>query len=148
MVADAKAIQYILHTSGYRYPKARATREPAIRFVGKGMFWAEGIYYHFIIRLRVTQFNYRSSGQAHQRQRKAMNPAFSTSQLKQYLTLFQRSVDKVENDLPLFIVYWFSPVFPAHGEVGTCHQGQDRRRISVRLDAVDSQSHLGYYWRR
>jgi hypothetical protein len=44
MVADAKAIQYILHTSGYRYPKGRAIREPTLRLVGRGILWAEGLY--------------------------------------------------------------------------------------------------------
>ncbi|KAF5371679.1 hypothetical protein D9758_003487 [Tetrapyrgos nigripes] len=74
MVADVKALQYILHTSGYRFPKSRDSRELALRFLGKGIIWAEG--------------------QVHQRQRKAMNPAFSASQLKQFLNLFQVSVDK------------------------------------------------------
>ncbi|KAI0263457.1 cytochrome P450 [Gloeopeniophorella convolvens] len=75
MLADPKALQYILHTSGYRFPK----RPEVIRFVellmGKGLLWAHG--------------------DAHRRQRRMMNSAFSSTQLKAFAGLFHDTASKL-----------------------------------------------------
>ncbi|TFK96159.1 cytochrome P450 [Pterulicium gracile] len=73
MVADPLALQHILHTSGYSYPKRVDVNHSAKLVVGDGIVVA--------------------IGDAHSRQRKAMNPAFSASQLRTMLPVFQRSVD-------------------------------------------------------
>ena len=41
-LADPKALQYILHTSGYHYPKGRETTQGIKLIVGKGIIWAHG----------------------------------------------------------------------------------------------------------
>ncbi|KAK7439364.1 hypothetical protein VKT23_017588 [Stygiomarasmius scandens] len=74
-VADPKALQHILHASSYHYPKANDTRNDFRRLFGKGIVWAEG--------------------NMHQRHRKALNPAFSASQLKTFLSIFQRSTQRL-----------------------------------------------------
>ncbi|KIJ26121.1 hypothetical protein M422DRAFT_272863 [Sphaerobolus stellatus SS14] len=79
-LADPKAIQYVLNTSGYNYPKPYATRVGIEMLLGRGLVWAEG-----------TQ---------HARQRKIMNPAFSFAALRGFLPLFrqtsQRAVNKIK----------------------------------------------------
>ncbi|KAK7463547.1 hypothetical protein VKT23_006895 [Stygiomarasmius scandens] len=74
-VADPKALQHIFHASSYHYPKAGDTRNDFRRLFGKSIVWAEG--------------------NMHQRHRKALNPAFSASQLKMYLSVFQRSTQRL-----------------------------------------------------
>jgi len=75
MIADPKAIQYVLHTSGYRFPK-RADILASIRMVlGEGI-----VYVH---------------GEAHQRHRKIMNPSFSAPQLKSFLSLFLHHAERL-----------------------------------------------------
>ncbi|KAI0306228.1 cytochrome P450 [Multifurca ochricompacta] len=75
MVADPKALQYILHTSGYNFVK----RPPVVKIMelmfGKGIIWAHG--------------------ETHQRQRKVMTPAFFAPQLKTFLSLFQNTASKL-----------------------------------------------------
>ncbi|KAJ4490162.1 cytochrome P450 [Lentinula aciculospora] len=75
MVSDAEALHHILNTGGYRYPKTK----DAIRFIkqisGRGLTWAQGA--------------------VHQRHKKALSPAFSESQLRMLLPLFQRYSDKL-----------------------------------------------------
>ncbi|THU80132.1 cytochrome P450 [Dendrothele bispora CBS 962.96] len=70
-VIDPKALQHILHASSYRYPKVDDIRKVTRRIFGRAIVWAEG--------------------SVHSRHRKAMNPAFSASQLRTFLSLFQRS---------------------------------------------------------
>ncbi|KAF5367579.1 hypothetical protein D9758_003717 [Tetrapyrgos nigripes] len=76
-VADPKALQHILHTSTYHYPKTEESRKITRRLFGRAIIWAEG--------------------NTHQRHRKALNPAFSASQLKTFLSLFQRSTQRLSN---------------------------------------------------
>ncbi|KAJ3918959.1 cytochrome P450 [Lentinula edodes] len=75
MVSDAEALHHILNTGGYRYPKTR----DAVRFIkqisGRGLTWAQGA--------------------VHQRHKKALSPAFSESQLRMLLPLFQMYSDKL-----------------------------------------------------
>ncbi|KAK0207526.1 cytochrome P450 [Armillaria fumosa] len=68
-VADPKALQCILHSSGYRYKKPRDARHFSKAFVGPGIGAVEG--------------------RDHQRQRKILGPAFAPSQLRLFLKVFQ-----------------------------------------------------------
>ncbi|KIY62751.1 cytochrome P450, partial [Cylindrobasidium torrendii FP15055 ss-10] len=69
MLSDAKAIQHVLHTSGYRFRKAASSEKDSHDLFGGGILVAQGA--------------------AHSRQRKIMNPSFSHSQLKTFSRLFQ-----------------------------------------------------------
>ncbi|THH20553.1 hypothetical protein EW146_g851 [Bondarzewia mesenterica] len=75
MLADPKAIQHILHTSGYHYRKGADARQLLRLICGIGLLWVDG--------------------EDHQRQRKVMNPAFSAPQLKSFLPLFHRMAMKL-----------------------------------------------------
>ncbi|VDC07112.1 unnamed protein product [Peniophora sp. CBMAI 1063] len=75
MLADPKALQYVLQTSGYRFPKREDARADIRMLFGEGIVWADG--------------------DQHQRQRKIMNPAFSVPQLKSFIPLFLRYANKV-----------------------------------------------------
>jgi hypothetical protein len=41
-LADPKALQYVLHTSGYHYPKGRDVTRTIEMLVGRGLIWADG----------------------------------------------------------------------------------------------------------
>ncbi|KAH7920396.1 cytochrome P450 [Leucogyrophana mollusca] len=69
--ADPKALQYVFHTSGYRFPKSTVADEIMKLFAGQGILSA--------------------SGDNHQRHRKIMNPAFSAAQIRGFLPIVQRS---------------------------------------------------------
>ncbi|THG97108.1 hypothetical protein EW026_g4830 [Hermanssonia centrifuga] len=75
MVSDPKALQHMLHKSGYNYPKNVETTVGVRLVSGKGILWA--------------------SGHTHQRQRKIMSPAFTAPQLKSFLPLFRRISGKM-----------------------------------------------------
>ncbi|KAI0293606.1 cytochrome P450 [Russula brevipes] len=66
MVADPKALQYILHTSSYNFPKAPDASHTIRMLTGDGI-----------------------GGEIHRRQRKVMAAAFSVPHLKAFLTQFQ-----------------------------------------------------------
>lgn len=68
LLSDPKAIQYIIQTSGYNFPKIPERREVARLVSGKGLLWAEG--------------------NVHKRQRKIMLPGFSATEAKRYLPAF------------------------------------------------------------
>ncbi len=42
MLTDPKALQYILHTSGYRFPKRADAVETTRLILGQGLVWAHG----------------------------------------------------------------------------------------------------------
>lgn len=44
MVVDPKGLQYILHTSGYRFPKRADIRGDTRFMLGDGIVWAHGQY--------------------------------------------------------------------------------------------------------
>ncbi|KAK7031127.1 hypothetical protein VNI00_013735 [Paramarasmius palmivorus] len=69
IVTDPKALQYILHKSSYHFPKAPDMEFTFTRLFGEGVLSVQG-----------TQ---------HQRQRKILNPAFSTAQIKPFDGIFQ-----------------------------------------------------------
>ncbi|KAK0210022.1 cytochrome P450 [Desarmillaria ectypa] len=83
VLSDPRALRYVFHTSGYRFPKTSDVHRQMDAFFGPGLVTVNGI--------------------AHQRQRKIMNPAFSASQLRKFLPLFQtfasRLTDKLKNDI-------------------------------------------------
>lgn len=68
MLVDPKALQHILQAAGYKYPKSAEDRQFLRMVTGEGLAWAHG--------------------EDHSRQRKIMNPAFSSTQLKTFLPLF------------------------------------------------------------
>ncbi|KAI0706269.1 cytochrome P450 [Cerioporus squamosus] len=76
MVADPKALQYILHKSGYHFVKGALSNQ-----VGREINGESGL-------LSVT-------GSDHARMRKIMNPAFTSGQLRSFLPLFRRSAEKL-----------------------------------------------------
>ncbi|VDB99467.1 unnamed protein product [Peniophora sp. CBMAI 1063] len=75
MLADPKALQYVLQTSGYRFPQRPEIRADVRMVLGDGVAWAHG--------------------EQHQRQKKVMNPAFSVPQLKSFLPHFLRYANKL-----------------------------------------------------
>ncbi|KAF8589221.1 cytochrome P450 [Ramaria rubella] len=77
--ADPKALQYILNTAGYNFPKADDVRASIALTTGKGLAWAEGLQ--------------------HSRQRKIMNPAFSYAALRIFLPLFRHTAQKTVSKL-------------------------------------------------
>ncbi|KAK0227599.1 cytochrome P450 [Armillaria fumosa] len=79
VLSDPKALQYIFHTSGYRFPKTADSDLSAKSLFGEGMVTV--------------------AGKIHQRQRKIMSPAFSASQLRRYLVFFQSMAPKLTDRL-------------------------------------------------
>ncbi|KAF5382271.1 hypothetical protein D9757_008951 [Collybiopsis confluens] len=75
MISDPRALQYILHTSGYRFPKTQDMKQVSSFLLGHGIVNVDG--------------------EVHNRQRKALNPAFSAKQLRQFLELFIRSTARL-----------------------------------------------------
>ncbi|KAG9217624.1 hypothetical protein CCMSSC00406_0010165 [Pleurotus cornucopiae] len=67
--ADPRAIQHIVHTSGYRYKKRADVTQMNRNMFGRGILWA--------------------SGNVHKRHRKVVNPAFAAQQSRGFLPLFQ-----------------------------------------------------------
>lgn len=86
-------MQYVLQTSGYRYPKRKDVLATVRMLLGEGIVWVHGEHY----RLRVLsgRFPNQDPGDQHQRHRKIMNPSFSVPQLKSFLPLFLRYANKV-----------------------------------------------------
>jgi alkylphenol/PAH-inducible cytochrome P450 monooxygenase len=83
VIADPKALQYVLQTSGYRFPKRRDIRASVRMILGEGIVYVHGMLtYHAYL-----CFNH-NLGEQHNRHRKVMNPAFSAPQLKSFLSLF------------------------------------------------------------
>ncbi|KAF7290074.1 PseudoU-synth-2 domain-containing protein [Mycena chlorophos] len=68
LVTDPKALQYIYHTSGYRFPKQPERIELTRLVFGRGLLWADG--------------------DDHKRHRKVMAPGFSAAEAKAFLPLF------------------------------------------------------------
>ncbi|KAF8267874.1 cytochrome P450 [Lactarius quietus] len=75
MLADPKAIKYILHSPGYRFHKAIAVTQLNKIVAGNGLVAAHD--------------------QAHHRQRKIMTPAFSPLQVQSFLPLFHKTASKL-----------------------------------------------------
>ncbi|KAF9078764.1 cytochrome P450 [Rhodocollybia butyracea] len=75
MVSDVDALHHILNTGGYRYPKTKDDERSSEQITGRGLAWAQGA--------------------THKRHRKALNPAFTESQLRTFVPLFQMYADKL-----------------------------------------------------
>ncbi|KAF8518583.1 cytochrome P450, partial [Gautieria morchelliformis] len=82
-ITDPKALQYVLNTASYRFPKPGDVRAAIQLSIGRGIVWAEGSFW-----------------MQHSRHRKIMNPAFSYNALRGFLPLFhhtaQRTVSKLK----------------------------------------------------
>ena len=94
-LVDPKALQYVLHTSGYNFPKGREVRQNVKLVIGQGIVWAHGPWI-----LMLPSFHCTHSfalGTEHQRQRKIMTPAFHAPQLRTFLPLFLNMALKVEH---------------------------------------------------
>ncbi|KAK0445344.1 cytochrome P450 [Desarmillaria tabescens] len=78
-VSDPKALQYIFHTSGYRFPKSRDAIRIADALFGQGLVTV--------------------GGNVHQRQRKILNGSFSASKLRQFLLIFKSSASLLTEKL-------------------------------------------------
>ncbi|KAK0455304.1 cytochrome P450 [Desarmillaria tabescens] len=74
-VSDPKALQYIFHSSGYRFPKTRDAHRIGEALSGPGVVTVEG--------------------KIHQRQRRILGPAFAAPQLRNFLSVFQASAMKL-----------------------------------------------------
>lgn len=70
LVSDPKALQYIVHTSGYAFPKWPERTEISRVLMGRGLLWADG--------------------DIHRRQRKVMLPGFGAPEAKAYVPIFRR----------------------------------------------------------
>ncbi|KAI0306241.1 cytochrome P450 [Multifurca ochricompacta] len=75
MVADPKALQYILHASGHDFPKTPDVSHTIRMLIGDGIGCTEG--------------------EIHRRQRKVMAAAFSVPHLKAFLIQFQFTASKL-----------------------------------------------------
>ncbi|KAG2157942.1 cytochrome P450 [Suillus bovinus] len=73
--ADPRALQYVFHTSGYRFSKRTVATETTRLFTGESILTAEAV--------------------DHQRHRKIMNPAFGAAQLRTFLPVFRRSAARL-----------------------------------------------------
>ncbi|KAK0479644.1 cytochrome P450 [Armillaria novae-zelandiae] len=74
-VSDPKALQYIFHSSGYRFPKTKDMHRFLETLSGPGIAAVEG--------------------KVHQRQRRILGPAFSATQLRNFMSIFQASAIKL-----------------------------------------------------
>ncbi|KAF5345368.1 hypothetical protein D9758_008507 [Tetrapyrgos nigripes] len=76
LISDPKALQYIMHTSGYNFPKWPERTEISRVLMGRGLLWADG--------------------DIHKRQRKAMLPGFGGNlpmlapESKSFVPIFSR----------------------------------------------------------
>ncbi|KAF8575892.1 cytochrome P450 [Ramaria rubella] len=69
--ADPKALQYVMNTSGYKFPKSPDFRYLIRMVTGKGIIWADG--------------------EQHTRHKRIMSPAFSVGAIKSYVPLFEEN---------------------------------------------------------
>lgn len=85
-LADPKALRYVLHTSGYHFPKGREVDQNIKLVLGTGILCAPSTW---IVILFHSHYDHSFAvGTDHQRQRKIMTPAFHAPQLRTFLPLF------------------------------------------------------------
>jgi len=123
MVADPKALHYILHTPGYNFPKRTDILKVTELVTGKALVCTHGTE-HTLISMHpflpfVTMHFFLCfvPGKVHERQRKIMAPTFFAPQLKVYLPMFQDAASKVFTVYPLGIVspvlgWWMTVTHP------------------------------------
>ncbi|EIW80413.1 cytochrome P450 [Coniophora puteana RWD-64-598 SS2] len=73
LVSDPKALQYIISSAGYNFPKMNDGRVISRMISGRGILWAEG--------------------DSHKRQRKVMSPGFGAKESKAFLPTFLDSAE-------------------------------------------------------
>ena len=97
-LVDPKAIQYVLQTSGYHYPRTEVGRHIARQITGESILYVEGMH---AARSHCERGNVDTgepaAGDDHARVRKIMNPAFNAAQLRSFLPLFFRSARRVSS---------------------------------------------------
>ncbi|KAJ7031952.1 cytochrome P450 [Mycena alexandri] len=76
MFADPKAIGHFFSKETYGYVAASSNRQFIEKFIGRGLFWAEG--------------------DSHKRQRRALNPAFTNASIKNLSPIFFDSAYKAK----------------------------------------------------
>ncbi|KAI0089028.1 cytochrome P450 [Irpex rosettiformis] len=112
MIADPKVLQHIFHKSGYNYLKNTET------LIKTNMLFGSSILY-------------TPSGRAHARHRKVMNPAFSTSQLRSFLPLFQHSADKLCHFLGLEVLRLQGDRASTEGQVVAVNKWLSRATLDI-----------------
>ncbi|KAI3614856.1 cytochrome p450 [Moniliophthora roreri] len=75
VVCDPRALQHIFHKSTYKYRKSADTIQATYKLFGPGLATVQG--------------------SIHQRQRKILNPAFSATQMKPLVPVFQKIVNSL-----------------------------------------------------
>jgi len=102
LIADPKALQHILQTSGYKWQKYTERKELSRLTGGRGILWADGN-----IEVKVINFFYQlivyGSGDVHKRHRKVMLPGFGFPEAKNFIPLFSACAESVRS---LFFVSW------------------------------------------
>ena len=125
MLVDPKALQHILQAAGYKYPKSAEDRQFLRMVTGEGLAWAHGM--HTLVLFISLTHEPRIAGEDHSRQRKIMNPAFSSTQLKTFIPLFHFRASQVSlYDYPI------SSQVSHRVKVGTEVGELDRRRCVQR----------------
>jgi len=89
-IADPKAVNHILHKSGYLYARPIDIRERSAVLTDRGILWAHG-------ELSITTtpgLSNNFTGDVHKRHRRAMAPAFGLVEAKGLLPYFMDTVNK------------------------------------------------------
>ncbi|KAF8579966.1 cytochrome P450 [Ramaria rubella] len=86
--AGLLALQYILNTGGYNFPKTQQNAATSRLITGEGISFARASCW--------------VAGEQHVRHRKIMNPAFSYTTLRIFLPLFRDTAQKLQPSL----IYW------------------------------------------
>ncbi|KAK7472252.1 hypothetical protein VKT23_000373 [Stygiomarasmius scandens] len=94
LIADPKALQHILQTSGYKWQKYTERKELSRLTGGRGILWADGN-----IEVKVINFFYQlivyGSGDVHKRHRKVMLPGFGFPEAKNFIPLFSACAESM-----------------------------------------------------
>lgn len=75
LISDPRALQHIFHKSMYKYKKSAESEQASYKLFGPGVATVHGF--------------------AHQRQRKILNPAFSATQIKPLVPVFQKIINSL-----------------------------------------------------
>ncbi|KAF9493618.1 hypothetical protein BDN71DRAFT_1394667 [Pleurotus eryngii] len=92
LTADPRALQHILHTSSYHYPKRTDINQSIRNIMGRGIVWASGMSLTFHVIRTDTDY---MTGEVHHMYVKVMNRAFTSQQLRGFLPLFQSTASRM-----------------------------------------------------
>jgi cytochrome P450 len=103
MVADPKALHYILHTSTYNFPKRWDLMKVTEMITGEAaLVCAQGtelFFFHYVmfpvLQWGLMDFVWFHPGKAHELQKKIMAPTFFASRLNAFVPMFQDAASKV-----------------------------------------------------